>query len=75
MITTAALTKTVFLVVMACTGDVKDQMCGDTFDAESWVAPTQVQAKEECERFLRDDFDPKNYITIDPGDYVVVRCE
>lgn len=67
--------KTVFLVVMACTGNPVDQLCGDSFNAESWVAPTYTQAKEECERFLRDEFDPKTYITIEPGDYASVRCE
>lgn len=72
MITTAALSKTVFLVVMACTGDPRDMNCGDSFDAESWSGP---QAKQECETFLRDQFDPSAYITIDPQDYVAVRCE
>lgn len=72
---TAAVTKTVFLVVMACTGNPVDQNCGDTFDAESWVAPTYEVAKQECETFLREEFDPKNYITIEEDDYAAVRCE
>lgn len=76
MISLAAVaSKTVFLVVMACTGDPVGQTCGDTFEAESWVAPTQALAKQECETFLREEFDPKNYITIEEGDYVSVRCE
>ena len=70
--TTTTLAKTVFLVVMACTGDPREQNCGDTFDAESWVGP---EAKQECETFLREEFDPKNYLTLEGEDYAAVRCE
>lgn len=75
MITTTALTKTVFLVVMACSGDPRDQNCGDEFNAESWVNTTYAAAKQECETFLREEFDPKNYLTMDPDEYAAVRCE
>lgn len=70
-----AIKKTVFLVVIACTGDVRDQNCGDEFNAESWVATTYAEAKQECEVFLRDEFDPKNYLTLVDDDYAAVRCE
>lgn len=72
---TAVATKTVFLVVMACSGDPREGNCGDEFNAESWAAPTYELAKQECEAFLRDEFDPKAYITLVDDDYAAVRCE
>ncbi|ATW58076.1 hypothetical protein CNR34_00143 [Pseudomonas phage nickie] len=72
MITTAALSKTVFLVVLACSGDPREGKCGDSFDAESWTGP---QAKQECETFLREEFDPSNYLTLVDDEYAAVRCE
>lgn len=65
----------VALIVMACTGDVREQKCGDEYAVETWVAATHQVAKEECERFLRDDFDPKAYLYIEEDDYAAVRCE
>lgn len=67
--------KTVFLVVLACSGDPREQICGDEFNAESWVASTYTEAKEECEAFLRDEFDPQNYMTLIDDEYAAVRCE
>ncbi|MEG0063094.1 MAG: hypothetical protein RR740_00675 [Pseudomonas sp.] len=69
---TATLSKTVFLVVLACTGTPQDEQCKDGFDAESWYGPA---AKQECETFLRDEFDPSNYIDMREYDYAAVRCE
>lgn len=71
----ASAGKVVFLVVMACSGNPVDQNCGDTFDAESWVAPSYAMAKQECETFLREEFDPKNYLPMKDDDYAAVRCE
>lgn len=70
-----AAQKTAFLVVMVCSGDPREQNCGDTFNVESWVNVSQAQAKKECERFLRDEFDPKNYVTLADDEYAAVRCE
>lgn len=75
MLTTSASLKVVYLVAMLCTGDPRDQNCGDEFVPESWTASTQAVAKEECERFLRDEFDPKNYYNMPEDGYVAVRCE
>ena len=66
---------TASLVMMVCVGDPRDQNCGDEFIPESWVAATKVLAKKECERFLREDFDPTAYVYLDANQYVAVRCE
>lgn len=74
IMTTTSLAK-IALIVMSCTGNMQDQNCGDEFAAETWVADTYLKAKDECERFLRDEFDPNDYLYISAGDYAAVRCE
>lgn len=74
MITPASF-KTVYLVVMLCSGDPREQNCGEEFAPETWVASTQVQAKNECEKFLARDFEPSDYVELKPDEYVAVRCE
>lgn len=76
MITASALAK-VALIMMSCTGEPTDREpnCGDEFAVESWVAANHVTAKEECEKYLRTDFDPNDYLYIPKGDYAAVRCE
>lgn len=69
---TAAIAKTVFLVVLGCTGTPGDETCDDSFDAEVWHGP---EAKQECETFLREEFDPKNYLDMSKFDFAAVRCE
>jgi len=72
MIATAVVQKTVFLVIMACTG-MRDTACDDSVYAESWYGP---ESKEECETFIhRKEFDPSDYLTLGNHEYYAVRCE
>jgi hypothetical protein len=64
-----------FLMVMVCSGDIRDQNCGDQFYPESWYSVNGSNPKEECEKFLREEFDPKNYVTLAEDEYAAVRCE
>jgi len=56
-----------FLMVMVCSGDIRDQNCGDQFYPESWYSVNGSNPKEE--------FDPKNYVTLAEDEYAAVRCE
>lgn len=76
MITATALAKTVFLVVLGCNGTPgTDETCDSSFNAESWAAPTYAVAKQECETFLREEFDPSDYLDMTKFDFAAVQCE
>lgn len=73
MITATALAKTVFLVVLGCNGTPgTDETCDSSFNAESWYG---VEAKQECETFLREEFDPSDYLDMTKFDFAAVQCE
>ena len=58
MITAAAISKTVFLLIMAC--NATD--CPESTMPDSWSGP---EAQSQCEAFIRsDDFDPSDYMEL-----------
>lgn len=68
----ASLAKTVFLVVLGCNGNPGAETCDTSFNAEAWYGAT---AKQECETFLRESFDPNDYLDMTKFDFAAVRCE